>query len=181
MRKQILLIGLLGAMLLTGCTKKNIVKSEAEKAVESASAAGVEETVEAPVGGIVWGQLFDDLDEVYTDVNDYPFAGTISAGFYPEEELVRFYILPFEEISKEEAADYATTVIKGMGYLINEQNDSYKTPSEKSYGGFLSQYNIYVMVAPDQMKDDKSYWYLEDTIPKGEYRAVNPEAGVSAD
>ena len=47
----------------------------------------------------------------------------------------------------------------------------------RSYGGYLSKYNIYVMVSEDAQKAErKQAGFLEDTIPAGEYRAVDPNA-----
>ena len=40
--------------------------------------------------------------------------------------------------------------------------------SDESYGGYLSKYNIYVMVSEDSKKTEKADWLLEDTIPAGE-------------
>ena len=43
------------------------------------------------------------------------------------------------------------------------------------------KYNIYVMVSEDSKKAEKADWLLEDTIPAGEYRAVDPNALPSAE
>ena len=72
------------------------------------------------------------------------------------------------------AAEYATEVIKGFNDLIWEQNHDYARSTEDSYGGYVSRYNIYVMVGPDDVKDNRETWILEDTIPAGEYRPVSP-------
>lgn len=158
---------LAAACLLSGCTKSNII-SEATQDYSDLPQPGPD--------GIVWEQLWEDWDEIYTDLNDFPYAETVSGGVYPEENALKFYILLNTTISREEAAQYATTVIKGFNDLISEQNPEYEPSSDESYGGYASQYEIYVMVAPDGTKADTSTWILEDTIPAGEYRAVSPEA-----
>lgn len=162
--KKMMMILAACTLLLSGCTKSNIVSGGADYS-----------DLPQPQGGIVWEQLWDDFDEIYTDADIYPFSETVNGGFYDEEKQAKFFLLLNTEISKEEAAIYATTVLKGLGDLISEQNSNYTKSSENSYGSYLDQYEIYVMVAPDGAKDDESTWILEDTIPLGEYQAVDGE------
>ena len=168
MKKCMLL--LLCVCLLSGCTKSNIVPDGSDEQYEDAP---------QPVGGIVWEQLWEDFDAIYADPNDYPFVETVNGGVYPGEGYVRFFLLLNTTISEEEAAEFAETAIKGFNDLISEQNGNYAPSSDESYGGFVEQYNIYVMVGPDDTKVDKSTWILEDTIPAGQYRPVRP--GVELD
>ena len=149
--------------LLCGCTKSNIVPQNSDEQYGD---------VRAPVGGIVWEQLWEDFDAVYADTNEYPFVETVNAGVYPEDGQIKFFLLLNTTISDEEAAEFATTVIKGFNDLIAEQNSNYSVSGDDFYGGFVSEYDIYVMVAPDDTKDDEATWILEDNIPAGEYRPV---------
>lgn len=150
---------------LCGCTKSNIISPEPPK---DAPAVGSD--------GIAWSQLWEDFEDTYSDSDAYPFIETVSASFYDDDKTVKFFILTSEEVSNEEAAEFATMVIKGLNDLIADQNPSYALSSDSSYGGYLSKYNIYVMVSEDGVKSDKTSWILEDTIPAGEYRAVDPNA-----
>jgi hypothetical protein len=106
---------------------------------------------------------------------------SVSASFFEDENTVKFFILTNEEVSNEEAAEFATNVVKGLNDLIADQNPDYAPSSDESYGGYLSKYNIYVMVSEDSKKTEKADWLLEDTIPAGEYRAVDPNALPSAE
>lgn len=155
---------LAGVCLLCGCTKRNIVPDGSQDRYED---------LPQPQGGIVWEQLWEDFDEVYTDLDLYPFADTVNANVNGDEKKLNFYLLLNTAISPEEAEQYATTVIKGFNDLIAGQNTSYGYSSEDSYGGFVEQYEVYVMVGEDSTKEDKSTWILEDTIPAGEYRPVS--------
>ena len=161
MKRWILL--LVCICLLSGCTKSNIVPQNCDEQYGD---------VPAPVGGIVWEQLWEDFDAVYADTNEYPFVETVNAGVYPEDGQIKFFLLLNTTISDEEAAEFATTVIKGFNDLIAEQNSNYSMSGDDFYGGFVSEYDIYVMVAPDDTKDDEATWILEDNIPAGEYRPV---------
>lgn len=164
--KKIAMILLASMLILSGCTESNIVSGGSNQDYSD---------LPQPVGGIVWEQLWEDWDEAYTDQDVYPFSETVNGGVYEDENAMKFYILLNQEISKEEAAEYATTVIKGLGDLIAEQNPDYTESGEESYGSFIDQYEIYVMVAPDDTKSDEESWILEDTIPAGSYRAVAGE------
>lgn len=162
--KKLMIILMTGATLLTGCTKSTIV--------EDTLNGGITGEEPMPVGGIVWEQLWEDLDAIYTDQNDYPFTETVNCSVYGDDGRIEYFLLLNQDIPAEEAAEYATTVIKGMGDLIAEQNSEYTPSSETSYGSFIDQYEIYVMVAPDDTKAEENSWILEDTIPAGEYREV---------
>lgn len=150
-------------LLLCGCTKSNIVYGDNNKYGDRPQ----------PVDGIVWEQVWEDLKDIYEDPDAYPFVASVNAGVYPEENMVKFYLLMNTDISDEEASAYATKVVKGFNDLIAMQNSSYAASSEESYGGYLAQYGIYVMVGPDETKDDPDTWIIEDLIPQGEYRPVS--------
>lgn len=170
--KKCMVMLMAGTMLLTGCTESTIVQNTVN--------GGITGDEPAPVGGIVWEQLWEDLDSIYTDHSDFPFAETVNCSVYGDDGKIDYYLLLNQEISVEEAAEYATTVIKGMGDLIAEQNPDYTPSSEDSYGSFIDQYEIYVMVAPDDTKADEGTWILEDTIPAGEYRAVSAQGAADS-
>ncbi len=95
---------------------------------------------------------------------------TVNWAVYQDEHEVRFFLLLNREISGKKASEFAMEVVKTFAYLISEQNGDYAPPSEDSFGGYLDDYSIYVMVGPDDTKADTSTWILEDTIPAGEYR-----------
>lgn len=162
--KKIIVLLLASMLVLSGCTKSNIVKGGQDYS-----------DMPQPVEGIVWEQLWEEWDEMYTDQDLYPFSETVNGGVYADENTMKFFILLNQEISKEEAAEYATTVLKGLGDLMAGQNPDLTASGDDSYGSYMDKYNIYVMVSPDATKSDESTWILEDTIPAGEYREVSGE------
>ncbi len=149
-------------LLLCGCTKSNIVYGDNKKYDDQYQS----------VDGIVWEQVWQDFSDTYADQDLFPFAVSVNGGIYPEENMARFYLLVNGDVSDKEAAEYATKVLKGFNDLIAIQNSSYASSSEESYGGYLAQYQVYVMVGPDATKDDPDTWILEDIIPAGEYHPV---------
>lgn len=164
MKKILVLLGCM--MLLSGCTKSNIIQGGADYGDLPAPSSE----------GIVWEQLWEDFHEIYEDKDIYPFAGTVSGSVDTEKKEASFFLLVNEDISPEEAAKYATTVLKGFNDLISTQNSAYGASSEESYGGYLSGYKIYVMVSEFDYMDLAEKWILEDEIPAGTYRAVDPNA-----
>ena len=145
--------------LLCGCTKSTVINPEPPADLPMPSA-----------DGLVWDQLWQDWTLAYEDQSMYPFILSVNANIDSDEGVARFFLLTETEISEEEAADFAMEAIKGFANLINMQNMDYAAPSDTSFGGYLSQYDIYVMVGQDEYKSDESSWILEDTIPAGEYR-----------
>ena len=162
-RIKTMLIVLAGVFMLCGCTKSNIIRGESDLPPLSSE-------------GIVWDQVWEDFQDLYGDEARYPFIDSVNGTVNTEEKKVRLFLLLDEEISAEEGAEYATEAIKGFNDLISDQNSDYERSSDDSYGGYVSQYEIYVMVGEEDTKMDKNCWLLEDTIPAGEYRPVNPEA-----
>ncbi len=153
------------AVMLSGCTKSNIVQG------------GTPDDLPAPSSeGIVWEQLWEDFHEIYEDQDVYPFAGSVSGAIDPEKKEARFFLLLSQDLDAEEAAAYATEVLKGFNDLISGQNSAYAPSSAESYGGYLSKYQIYVMVAESDLMNVHEEWILEDEIPAGTYRAVDPAA-----
>ena len=157
--------------LLCGCTKSTII-------------AGRQDASDLPQPdsqGIVWEQLWEDLRDTFEDEDVYPFVETVNGGLFPEDNQLRFFLLLNTEISDQEAADFATEFLMGFNDLISEQNSMYEPSSDESYGGYVSKFDIYVMVSEDGAKSEKSQWILEDTIPAGEYRPVNPDAAPAVE
>jgi len=152
--------------LLCGCTKSTIISGGQDMA----------DLPQPDAQGIVWEQLWEDLADTFEDEDVYPFVETVNGGLFPEENELRFFLLLNTDITAEEAAEFATEFLKGFNDLISEQNNKYALSSEDSYGGYVSMYDVYVMVSEDGAKGDKSAWILEDQIAAGEYRPVDPEA-----
>lgn len=160
--KKIMILLLCAGLTLSGCAKNN---SNTETMEDFGNLI-------QPEGGVVWEQHWEEWDEAYTDQELYPFSETVNGGLDREENTLKFYFLLNQTISKEEASAYATEVIKGYNDLVCEQNSSYTLSTDDSYGSYVEQYNIYVMVGEDGSKSDPDSWIIEDTIPAGEYREV---------
>lgn len=156
--------------LLCGCTKSNIIHKDGDENLPQLSSEG-----------IVWEQVWDEFQSQYADEAWYPFVSSVGGGIEPSKKELELYLFLNEEITAQEAADYATEAIKGFNDFISAQNNDYAFSSDSSYGGYVSKCKIHVMVGLDAPVEDKSMWILDDTIPAGEYRPVNPEAVPAAE
>ena len=112
MKKKVLIICGIAAMLLAGCTKSNIVTG------------GPAEPVFETQEGIVldWGQIGDDLDEQYLNNEDYPKAVSINYSVDPDKKV--------NEITREErrglaeatkALEFTLTGLRGYKEAIITQ------------------------------------------------------------
>lgn len=152
--------------LLCGCTKSYIIKREGDE----------DNLPQLSPEGIVWEQVWEEFSSTYADEALYPFVNSANGMIDTETKELQICLLLDEEISSQEAADYATEVIKGFNDLISSQNSKYAYSSDSSYGGYVSQCSVYVIVSMEENMTDKSRWMIEDNIPAGEYRPVNPDA-----
>lgn len=120
--KRITLFLVVGC-LLCGCTKSHIIKRE-----------GDDENSDMPQlssEGILWEQVWEEFESQYADEAWYPFIDSVNGLIDPEKKQLDLYLLLKEEISPQEAADYATEAIKGFNDLIASQNSKYAYSSDK--------------------------------------------------
>lgn len=162
--KKIAMILLASVLLLCGCTKSNIVKTEGYREPDTELRQGIE---------INWGQVWDDLDSQFLDTALYPFSVSVNGNIHDDKNQIDLVLLVQPGTTKEQAASYATDVIKGFNDSVATQDFNYKVSSEDSYGSFISRYDVTVLVSPYDTKEDSSTWILQDTIKAGSvYRPV---------
>lgn len=155
------------ALLLSGCTQSNLVQQEGNREPDTEIQEGIE---------ISWSQVWDELDNQFIDPELYPFSESVNCNVVEEEKRIEFILLVQPGTTREEAASYATTVIKGFNDCIATQDFSYEYSTEDTYGSYVSGYDVTMLVAPYDSKEDSSTWILEDTIKaNSEYRDVGAE------
>ena len=168
MKKKVLIICGIAAMLLAGCTKSNIVTG------------GPAEPVFETQEGIVldWGQIGDDLDEQYLNNEDYPKAVSINYSVDPDKKTIDLTLMMNAGATTEEAVDFANAVVRTINDEAAVQDFSIETSTEDSYGGFFQDYTLNLIVMPDGMMTDKSVWLVNMTIPAGSNEAIVPAEGA---
>ena len=159
MKKMLILIA--GCILfLSGCTKSNIVAPSLAVEPETDIKEGIE---------IDWGQVLAGLDETFIDPDAYPMGVEIGAAIDPEVKYAQLTIQVKEETDPDDAVAYAMEVAKGLNDEVATQDFKYERSSEKSFGGFLKDYTLQVMVYPEgqYFEDDKCI--MDITVQPGEY------------
>ena len=160
MKKKVLIICGIAAMLLAGCTKSNIVTGgPAEPVFETQEGIGLD-----------WGQIGDDLDEEYLNNEDYPKAVSVNYSVDPDKKTIG--------ATPEEAVAFANAVVRTINDEAAVQDFSIETSTEDSYGGFFQDYTLNLIVMPDGMMTDKSVWLVNMTIPAGSNEAIVPVEGA---
>ncbi len=164
MKKTLIALGLGCALFLSGCTESNIVDPEKGSAVPE---TGVVEGIQ-----IDWGQVQDELDEEFVASDDYPYGENID--FYVEDGNAYMMITVKDGVSKEEAANYATAIIKALNDSVAMQDFSYQNDGTSMYGKFSQENVVWIYVMPESTADDESTWLVDDAIVPGQERPVEP-------
>ena len=121
---------------------------------------------------IDWGQVQDELDEEFVASDDYPYGENID--FYVEDGNAYMMITVKDGVSKEEAANYATAIIKALNDSVAMQDFSYQNDGTSMYGKFSQENVVWIYVMPESTADDESTWLVDDAIVPGQERPVEP-------
>ena len=169
MKKKAFLICAVSAFLLTGCTKSNILAS-----------GGPAEPVFETQDGIIldWSQIANDLDEQYTDNEEYPMALSVNYNLDTETEHMDVTLMVKEGTTPEEAVDFANAAMRTINDEAAMQDFSYESSSDTSYGGFFKKYDVHLIVMPDYTMGKKEYWLVDMDIPKGSDEKIVPKEGA---
>ncbi len=159
---------LLCACMLSGCTESTIINPPTEDILANLPQPTDE--------WLVWEQLWDDMSRFYADPEVYPFMDSIEGEVDTDNRTLRLVMLTNQTITREEAVEYVKEVVEGFAELVHEQNNDYTEPGEGTYGSYLDMYEIYLLVAPKDTRNDASTWIFEDTLPKDGYKEIGAEA-----
>ena len=164
MKKTLVALGLGCAVLLSGCTESNIVDPQNGSAVPE---TGIVEGIQ-----IEWNQVQEELDEEFVGSDDYPYGKEIY--FYVEDGNAYMMITVEDGVSKEEAANYATEIIKALNDSVAMQDFSYQNDGTSMYGKFSQENVVWIYVMPESTADVESTWLVDDAIVPGQERPVEP-------
>lgn len=169
MKRKLLIICGISVMLLAGCTKSTIVTG--------GTVAPVFETRDDIV--LDWGQIGDDLDEMFLENEDYPMAVSINYNAQEDSEL-SLNLMVKEGTTPEEAVVFANAVVKALNDEAAIQDFSIAASTETTYGGFFDKTNLHLIVMPDGMMEAKSTWLVDMTIPAGSNEPIAAIEGATA-
>lgn len=150
-------------LLLSGCTKSNIVTPEGTIAPDFNVKEGIQ---------IDWNQVRGDLSELFTAANNYPMNEMIEFNVDDTEKTVYLMLTVKDDTTKEQAAAFATDLVKAFNDSVSVQDFSYEGSTADSYGGFFQKYSVCIQVMPASTKEEESTWLVDDIIPAGEQKAI---------
>lgn len=163
MKKLLLICSFI--FLLSGCTKSNIVTGQGPAVPEFETKEGIV---------LNWDQIGNNLDEIFTETEDYPMGVSVNYSIDPENKVLDLTLLVEDNSTPEEAVEYATAVMKGMNDEVATQDFNYTMSSSESYGGFFKEFTTNLIVMPNGSQSNEGRWLVDMTIEAGSDAPVVP-------
>ncbi len=169
MKNKAFMICAMSALLLTGCTKSNILSS-------GAPAEPVFETQQGIV--LDWTQIGNDMDEEFVSNEQYPMAISVNYSVDSEKKSMDLTLIVNHGTTPEEAVEFGNAAVKFLNDEAATQDFSYERSSETSYGGFFKDYDLRLLVIPDNTMAQQQYWLVDMEIPKGSDKTIEAKEGA---
>jgi len=160
MKQKVLVLIASCAILLSGCTKSNIVNPDNPVEPDFNLYNNIE---------LDEDQIRDELDEIYLDTGDYPMASAINFEFHLEESYITIDVVVKDGTSPDDAAWFADQAIKGINDLAADQDFTYGLSDEDTFGGLYQDNEIQLKIYNESSYSSKSAPMYETTIPMDTY------------
>lgn len=169
MKNKTIMMFAVSAMLLTGCTKSNILAS-----------GGPAEPVFETQKGIVldWTQINTDIDDEFTENEQYPMALSVNYDLDKEKKAMNMTLMVKHGTTPEQAVEFANAAVKFLNDEVATQDFSYERSSDTSFGSFFKEYDLKLIVMPDYTMKENKYWLVDMDIPKGSNQTIVPKEGA---
>ena len=164
-KKMMLIAGC--AVLLSGCTKSNIVQPEETQGPDFNMYMDIEIDEE---------QLRNDVNDIYLEEDVYPMASAIEADLKLEEECVDVTVVVKDGTSAEDAAYFADVALKGINDQVAVQDFSYGESDEDTFGGLYQDNVINLKIYEESAYQNGGEPMYETQVPKDTYMVF--EIGV---
>jgi len=160
--KRIAIVALVIAVLaLTGCVKREIVVNPTDIVPD----VGIKSDIV-----IDWEQVLEDAEGILNE-EDYPLGCYLDFAVHePTDDSIGYteIIWPCKnEMTGEEAIEYANALAKTVNDVIATQDFSYALSTDDSYGGYWDKNNMYVQVFRDQDILYPQQYYINQMVPAG--------------
>lgn len=162
MRKILVLLAC--AAVLSGCApKSNIVSPDStEGTVAGQPDFDAKDDVE-----IDWEQAKVDAEDMFTDVNEYPYSVDFHLLLQPEQKEIMLVWVVKDDLPSSEIAEYSEALVKGFNDMVSTQDFSIERSSDTSYGGLWKTYGLSYGLAPESTQDDEDTWFISGSYPAG--------------
>lgn len=169
MKNKALMICAMSVMLLTGCTKSNIL----------ASGGPAEPVLETQKGIVLdWTQIGNGMDEEFVDNTQYPMALSVNYSMDNKNKRMDLTLVVKDGTTTEEAVAFANAAVRHLNDEVAMQDFSYEKSSDTSYGGFFKEYDMHLMVMPNYGMSEVKYRLVDMDIPKGSNEKIVPKEGA---
>lgn len=148
-------------VLLSGCTKSNIVQPD-ESAMEPDFNMYTNIVIDED-------QLHEDVDDIYLDPSDYPMASAIDFSLHLDDGYVDIAVVVKDGTSAEDAAWYADVAVKGVNDQVAVQDFSYGESDTDTFGGLYQDNEVNLKVYDESSYKDDGEPMYETRIPKDTY------------
>lgn len=156
-------LGLLVCMLLlSGCTKSNIVNATEETRAVSAPDFEIQDDIE-----IDWGQVSDDTEELFNDESRYPYSRDYHFYLEPNKKEIMLMWVVADEFPDNQIHKYAEDLIKYFNDAVAVQDFSIGMSDKESYGGLWKDYALSFSIVPESTQDDADTWFISGTYGAG--------------
>ena len=152
-------------MMISACTKSNIVAPEPETGEELTPDFNLYNNIL-----IDDEQLHEDVADIYIDEEDeYPMAKAIDFGLHLDEGYVDIIAVVKDGTTAKDAAFFATVAIKGVNDQVAVQDYSYGESDEYTFGGLYQDNEIHLKVYEASQYAAGAGPFYELIIPADEY------------
>ena len=146
-------------LLLCGCTKSNIVRTDETLGPDFNYYSDIE---------IDESQLHDDVNDIYLDPIDYPMASAIDFKLHLDEAYIDIDVIVKDGTSPEDTAWFADQAIKGINDQVCVQDFSYGESDDDTFGGLYQDNEIHLKVYDESSYKNGTPLY-ETEIPMDAY------------
>lgn len=156
-------LGLLVCMLLlSGCTKSNIVNATEQTVAVSAPDFELRDDIE-----IEWGQVSEDTEALFNDESRYPYTRDYHFYLEPKKKEIMLMWVVADDFPENQIHRYAEDLIKYFNDAVAVQDFSIAASGEDSYGGLWDEYALSFSIVPESTQDDADTWFISGNYGAG--------------
>lgn len=156
-------LGLLVCMLLlSGCTKSNIVNATEQTVAVSAPDFELRDDIE-----IEWGQVSEDTEALFNDESRYPYTRDYHFYLEPKKKEIMLMWVVADDFPETQIRRYAEDLIKYFNDAVAVQDFSIAASGKDSYGGLWDEYALSFSIVPESTQDDADTWFISGNYGAG--------------
>ena len=127
---------------------------------------------------INFDKSIEDLKEeiLVTNKESFSFAKDIYVNVDEVEKIITITVVVSDSTDKATSADFADTLIRRFGFMVNMNGGEYEAPTNdyygEFYGGLYDEYDIMIGVSQESKTEDANAWLVNQAITKGTHEKI---------